>query len=35
LHGKDLLEEGLIWRVGSGNAIEVWMDNWIPRNGLK
>jgi hypothetical protein len=35
VHGKELLKEGLIWRVGNGNNIEVWNQNWIPRSSLK
>jgi hypothetical protein len=35
IHGRDLLREGVIWRIGSGVGIDVWADNWIPREGLK
>jgi hypothetical protein len=35
LHGRDLLKEGLIWRVGDGESIEIWKDNWIPRSCLQ
>jgi hypothetical protein len=34
LHGRDLLKEGLVWRIGNGQKIKVWEDNWIPRSGL-
>jgi hypothetical protein len=34
LHGRDLLREGLVWRIGNGSAVKVWEDNWIPRTGL-
>jgi hypothetical protein len=27
LHGRDLLKEGLVWRVGDGKKIDVWADN--------
>jgi len=30
-HGLDLLKQGVIWRVNSGNSIKIWRDNWIPR----
>jgi hypothetical protein len=33
--GRDLLKEGLIWRVGDGTKIDVWNQNWIPRSSLK
>jgi hypothetical protein len=35
LHGRDLLKEGLVWRVGNGESIEVWNQNWIPRSSLQ
>ena len=33
LYGRDLLREGLVWRIGDGTAINVHHDNWIPRQG--
>ena len=27
---RDLLENGLIWRVGNGKMIKIWGDCWIP-----
>jgi hypothetical protein len=32
LHGRDLLKEGLVWRIGDGTKIKVWEHNWIPRS---
>ncbi|KAK3189087.1 hypothetical protein Dsin_028648 [Dipteronia sinensis] len=29
--GKDLLEEGIRWRVSNGNSIHVYKDKWIPK----
>ncbi|KAI4996801.1 hypothetical protein ZWY2020_052143 [Hordeum vulgare] len=31
LHGRDLLREGLVWRVGTGERINIHHDAWIPR----
>jgi hypothetical protein len=30
LKGIQLLKEGLIWRVGTGDNICIWQDPWIP-----
>ncbi|KAK4493080.1 hypothetical protein RD792_018088 [Penstemon davidsonii] len=30
---KELLVEGLRWRIGNGNDVKAWTDNWIPRDG--
>ena len=30
MHGKKLLQQGLLWRVGDGKQIHIYMDNWIP-----
>jgi hypothetical protein len=30
--GLDLLKEGLIWRIGNGEKVNLWRDNWIPRD---
>ena len=32
LKGFDLLKQGLIWRVGDGEGLNIWSDPWIPRN---
>jgi hypothetical protein len=34
-HGRDLLKEGLIWKVGDGSRTNVYYHNWIPRATLK
>lgn len=31
LKGIELLNEGIIWRVGNGSKINIWEDPWIPR----
>lgn len=30
VRGLDALKKGLIWRVGSGEKINIWLDPWIP-----
>jgi hypothetical protein len=27
---KELLSQGLIWRVGDGKSIKIWEDCWLP-----
>jgi hypothetical protein len=27
---RELLSQGLIWRVGNGKSIEIWEDRWLP-----
>ena len=33
LHGRDLLREGLVWRIGDGSKVNIHHSNWIPRGG--
>ena len=36
LHGRDLLWERLIWRIGDGSQVRIHHANWIPRsNSMK
>jgi hypothetical protein len=36
MHGLDLLKKGIIWRVVDGSSINIWRNNWIPRDsGLR
>ena len=30
-HGLELLKKGIIWRVGNGQDIRIWRDQWLPR----
>jgi hypothetical protein len=32
--GKDVLKQGLIRRIGTGEGTRIWDSNWIPRDGL-
>ncbi|KAK3198861.1 hypothetical protein Dsin_022276 [Dipteronia sinensis] len=32
--GVDLLHKGLRWRVGSGEKIRFWVDDWVPDIGV-
>ena len=31
-YGLELLKEGMIWRIGNGESVRIWRDNWIPRS---
>jgi hypothetical protein len=31
LRGIKALKDGLIWCVGDGNSIKIWLNPWIPR----
>ncbi|XP_042515190.1 uncharacterized protein LOC122089498 [Macadamia integrifolia] len=28
--GREVLRSGLIWRIGTGENIHIWKDNWLP-----
>jgi hypothetical protein len=30
LSAKELLIEGLVWRIGDGKSIKIWQDRWLP-----
>jgi hypothetical protein len=32
MKGFDLLKQGLIWRVGDGEGLNIWSDPWVPRS---
>ena len=32
--GRELLKEGLRWRIGDGESVQVFRDPWIPRPTL-
>lgn len=31
MQGVQLLKEGVIWHVGNGHHIDIWIDPWVPR----
>nr|XP_023923936.1 uncharacterized protein LOC112035339 [Quercus suber] len=31
LKGKDIIQRGAIWRIGSGEKISIWQQRWLPR----
>ena len=33
LDGRDTLKQGIIKRIGTGEATDPWNDNWLPRDG--
>lgn len=33
-HGSKLLQEGLSWRIGNGEKISFWIDNWCAKGPL-
>ena len=35
LRGLELLKEGIVWRVGTGEQIDVYKDPWLPRGQTK
>ena len=32
LKGRDIIQRGAIWRIGSGENINMWQQHWLPRN---
>lgn len=31
MRGVELLKEGLIWRIGNGKSVKIWVDPWLPK----
>jgi hypothetical protein len=31
MQGVQVLKEGIIWRIGNGQHIDIWTDPWLPR----
>jgi hypothetical protein len=32
MEGKEVLQQGLIRRIGTGEKTHAWNDNWLPRD---
>lgn len=32
MHGRDLLSQGLVQKIGNGTSYRVWIDNWLIDN---
>jgi hypothetical protein len=30
LSSRDLLNDGLVWRIGDGSNVKIWQDRWLP-----
>jgi hypothetical protein len=35
LQGVELLNKGVIWRVGDEENLNIWTDPWLPRDGIR
>lgn len=35
LRGRDLLKEGIVWRIGDGTQVNAWTDPWLPRGSTR
>lgn len=35
LKGREVLKEGMRWRVGDGTTIRIWADPWLPSDFLR
>lgn len=31
LKGIELLKQGIVWRIGTGENVRIWDDPWLPR----
>lgn len=30
MHGREVIKRGGVWRIGLGNSVHIWGDNWLP-----
>ncbi|XP_075663011.1 uncharacterized protein LOC142632511 [Castanea sativa] len=35
LKGREIIQKGLLWRVGNGSSIRIFHDNWLPDPSIK
>ena len=33
MKGRNVIKQGAKWRIGSGRAIHIWGENWLPNSG--
>ena len=33
MKGRNVIKQGAKWRIGSGRAIHIWGENWLPNLG--
>lgn len=34
VEGREVLKQGLVWRIGDGQTTHIWNDNWLPRESV-
>lgn len=32
-NARELISDGLLWRIGSGDSVNIWNDPWLPGLG--
>ena len=32
MKGRNVIKQGAKWRIGSGRAIHIWSENWLPNS---
>lgn len=34
IKGREVIRRGAIWRIGDGQSVQVWRDNWLPGKNM-